>query len=265
MPETITAADDQRVADYQALKGRADTRTGPVIVESEAAVARIEGSRCAPRSFLLTPHRYERLRASVDRAGVPVYLADKDVMAAIVGYDIHRGALAAVERPEEPALEDLLPAARRIVVLEGSNDHENIGAIARSARGLGVDALVLDPTCADPFARRAVRVSMGELLHLPVVRSRTWPDPLATMAAHGFELWALTPRASANSLYDMGMPELVALVAGAKSPGLTPATLANVHYDVRIPMHHGVDSLNIGHALAIAMAAVAPPVEEDPR
>ncbi|HAP75773.1 MAG TPA: RNA methyltransferase [Acidimicrobiaceae bacterium] len=258
--ETITAIGDPRVADYVALKGRPVGEV--VIVESEPVVTRLIGSGFLPRSFLLTPQRYERMRDVVDATGAPVFLAERDVMEGIVGFDVHRGVMAAVDRPPEPTLDDVLREARRVVVLEGSNDHENIGAIARSARALGVDALVLDPTCADPFARRAVRVSMGELLHLPVVRCRTWPDPLATLAAHGFELWALTPRATANSLFGMGMPDKVALVAGAEGPGLTEATLRNVHYDVRIPMHHDVDSLNIGHALAIAMAAVSPAVDD---
>ncbi len=256
--EVIDSADDPRVVDFRQLKGRPGN--DPVIVESEAVVARLAESPFEVRSYLLTPHRYERLQEHLV-LGVPVYLAERDVMEGIVGFDLHRGALAAASPPPPPDLETLARQARRIVVLEGSNDQENIGAIARSARGLGVDGLVLDPTCADPYNRRSMRVSMGELLYLPVVRSRTWPDPLATLAAAGFELWALTPRASANSLYEMGLPGKVALVAGAEGPGLTPATLARVHYDVRIPMHHGVDSLNLGHALAVAMAAVSPPAD----
>jgi tRNA G18 (ribose-2'-O)-methylase SpoU len=103
---------------------------------------------------------------------------------------------------------------------------------------------------------------MGELLHLPVVRCTTWPDPLQAMIDEGFENWALTPKPTAHSLFDMGMPPKVAILAGAEGPGLTPAALSKVHYDVRIPMHHGIDSLNIGHALAIAMAAVAFPADD---
>lgn len=259
-PETIESRDDPRIADYLDLKGRG--ATGDVaIVESETAVRRLAGSLFTPLSFLLSPRRYEAMADVVDGWGVPVYLADRDVMAEIAGFDVHRGVLAAARRPDPPSLTAVLAGARRVVVLEGSNDHENIGAIARSARGLGVDAMVLDPTCADPYARRAIRVSMGELLHLPVVRCRTWPDPLGEMIDVGFETWALTPSPDAVDLWAMGSPDRVALVAGAEGPGLTPATLSKCHYDVRIPMHHGVDSLNIGHALAIAMAAVALPAE----
>jgi len=259
--EVIDSADDPRVADYVGLKGRSE-HTDFVIVESPPVVARLVGSRFKPRSFLLTPSQISRMEPTVQHFRVPVYVAERSVMEQITGYDVHRGVLASARRAPQRTLSDLLVPARRIVVLEGSNDHENIGAVARSARALGVDALLLDPTCADPFARRSIRVSMGELLHLPVLRSTTWPDPLDWLTRYGFETWGLTPAPDANSLYDMGMPERVALVAGAEGSGLTPATLSRVQYDVRIPMHHGVDSLNLGHALAIAMAAVAPPVTE---
>jgi len=212
------------------------------------------------QSFLLTPRRYERMRTMIDSVGAPVYLAEREVMKEIAGYNVHRGVLASIRRPVMPTLDELLGTAQRLVVIEASNDLENLGSIARSALALGFDAMVLDPRCADPFTRRAVRVSMGALLHLPVVRCNTWPDPLQAMIDEGFETWALTPKATANSLFEMGMPDRVAIVAGAEDEGLTPAALSKVHYDVRIPMHHGVDSLNIGHALAIAMAAVALPV-----
>jgi tRNA(Leu) C34 or U34 (ribose-2'-O)-methylase TrmL len=151
--------------------------------------------------------------------------------------------------------------AKRLVLLEGSNDHENIGVIARSARGLGFDGMIIDPTCADPYYRRSIRVSMGEILHLPLTRATDWHGTLEWLTKQGFELWALTPDTDAESLYRMGLPEKVALVAGAEGPGLLPATRARTHYDVRIPMHGGVDSLNLGHALAIAMAAVSPSLE----
>lgn len=250
---------DPRLADYVGLKGRAE-RTDLFIAESENVVARLVTSPFTVRSFLLTPHRYERLRPLVDGVDAPVYLAERHVMAAVAGFDVHRGVLASVQRSPSPPLDDVLATARRLLVLEGSNDHENIGAVARSARALGFDAMVLDPTCADPFARRAVRVSMGELLHLPVVRCHDWPDPLDHILAAGFATWALTPRADASNLFDLPVPQRVALVAGAEGPGLTAAALAHVQHAVRIPMHHGVDSLNLGHALAIAMAAVSPPV-----
>jgi tRNA G18 (ribose-2'-O)-methylase SpoU len=138
-------------------------------------------------------------------------------------------------------------------MLEGINDHENLGAIARTARGLGADALLLDPTCADPFYRRSVRVSVGELLHLPVVRCRVWAEAFDEVAAAGFEIWALTPSPDAVDIFTMTPPDRWALVVGAEGPGLSAATLAQCT-NVRIPMRNGVNSLNVGHAVAAALA-----------
>ena len=257
-PLLIDTADDPRLADYLGLKGRAE-RADLFIAESEAVVARLVTSTFVVRSFLLTPHRYEKLKSLVDPVAAPVYLAPAEVMRAVAGFDVHRGVLASVERRPGPALEEVLSSARRLLVLEGSNDHENIGAVARSAWALGFDAMVLDPTCADPFARRAVRVSMGALLHLPVVRCTSWPDPLDLILAAGFDTWALTPLAEARNLFTVPVADRVALIAGAEGPGLSSVALARVRHQVRIPMHHDVDSLNLGHALAIAMAVVSTP------
>lgn len=258
-PITIESADDTRLDDYRGLKGREGSGEF-LIAESELVVRRLLTSAYQPRSFLLTPHRYERMGDVLAAVPAPVYLTDPEVMAAVAGYDVHRGVLASANRRPALALSDVLSVARRILVLEGSNDPENIGAIARSARALGIDAMVLDPTCADPFSRRAVRVSMGEVLHLPVVRCDRWPDAIDTIRSAGFVTWSLTPDPAAPNLFEMGQPEKLALVGGPEGPGLRATTRGRTDFDVRIPMHHGVDSLNVGHALAIAMAATAPPV-----
>lgn len=259
MPFEIESADDPRVAEFVGLRERAE-HADYFIAESKLVVSRLITSRFRVRSFLLTTRRYEQLRDLIDPVRVPVYLASKEMMQEIAGFNVHRGVLASASRRPNPTLPDVLAGARRVLVLEGSNDMENIGAVARSARALGFDALVLDPTCADPYSRRAVRVSMGEILHLKVHRCPTWPAPLEYIAKAGFETWALTPDPAANNLYDMGMPDKVALVAGAEGPGLTDEARALTGFDVRIPLHGGVDSLNLGHALAIAMAATSPPV-----
>ena len=259
MPIEIESADDPRVADYLGLRDKPE-HSEYFIAESELVVGRLVTSKYKVRSFLLSPSRYERMQSVVDPVGAPVYVCSREVMQAIAGFDVHRGVLASASRRRNLTMMDALSGARRVIVLEGSNDLENIGAIARSARALGFDAMILDPTCADPLSRRSVRVSMGEILHLKVVKCGYWPEPLEYIINAGFETWALTPDAAANSLYDMGMPEKVALVAGAEGPGLTDATRQLTGFDVRIPMHGGVDSLNLGHALAIAMPAVSPPV-----
>jgi tRNA G18 (ribose-2'-O)-methylase SpoU len=197
----------------------------------------------------------------VQHVDAPVYVAEPEVLEGITGFEVHRGVLASADRPKMPSLLDVMVKSRRLVVLEGSNDHENIGAIARSARALGFDGMVLDPTCADPYYRRCIRVSMGEILHLPIVRCGLWPEALGMLAKAGFETWALTPGAQAASLFAMPWPEKLALVAGAEGDGLTTAAVEACSAQVRIPMHHGVDSLNLSHALAIAMAATSPAVQ----
>ena len=254
VPVEIEDVDDPRVAEFTGLRNRRRESDEFFIVESITAIERLLGSRYPVRSMLLTPAAHARLGDALMGLDAAIYLAAPELLHGIAGFNLHRGALASATRLPGPALADVLATAHRLVVLEGSNDHENIGAIARSARGLGFDALVLDPTCADPFYRRSVRVSMGELLHLPVVRCDHWPAALAQMAAAGFETWALTPSPDADDLFTLQPSERVALVAGAEGAGLSEAALAACTRRVRIEMRHGVDSLNLGHALAIAMA-----------
>jgi tRNA G18 (ribose-2'-O)-methylase SpoU len=207
------------------------------------------------RSVLLTRATLARLGDRVgDRLGAATtYLLSEDAMSSVAGVNLHRGAVASASRLPSPSLAAVLAGARRIVMLEGINDHENLGAIARTARGLGADALLLDPTCADPFYRRSVRVSMGELLHLPIVRCPAWAEALAVVAAAGFEIWALTPSPAAADIFTMTPPDRWALMVGAEGPGLSAETLARCT-NVRIPMRNGVDSLNVGHAVAAALA-----------
>jgi tRNA G18 (ribose-2'-O)-methylase SpoU len=174
-------------------------------------------------------------------------------MSSVAGVNLHRGAVASACRLPSPPLDAVLRSAKRLVMLEGINDHENLGAIARTTRGLGADALLLDPTCADPFYRRSVRVSMGEMLHVPIVRCQCWADTFGLVLNAGFEVWALTPADDARDILTMTTPVRWALVVGAEGPGLRADTLARCTR-VRIPMHNGVDSLNVGHAVAVALA-----------
>lgn len=247
---------DVRLAEYSGIRTR--PRRGWFVVESALAVERLLSSPYPVRSLLLSPAAHERLAPLLTGVAAPVYLADADVMSQVVGFDVHRGVLASATRLPEPQLADVLGAARLVVVLEGSNDLENIGAIARSAHALGADALLVDPTTADPFGRRCIRVSMGEMLHLPVVRCASWPRDLARLTDAGFETWALTPGADADPLGSLAVPPRVALLAGAEGPGLTPSAISSATRRVRIPLRPGVDSLNIGHAMAVALAHVSP-------
>lgn len=252
----ITDPDDPRLDDFRALRNR--ERTDALYAEGPTVVERLCTSGIPIRSMLLTPPAFERLgdliRHATD-ATTTVYVVDRTVLRHVVGFDLHRGAIALADRPPFVPLGDVIAHARRLVLLEGINDHENLGAIARSARALGADALVLDPTCADPWYRRSVRVSMGELLHLPVVRSTDWTATLDEIAAAGIEVWALTPDPTAADLSSLVAPERLAIVAGAEGPGLSPRTLT-AWTNVRIPMHGGVDSINVGHAVAATLAVV---------
>ena len=179
------------------------------------------------------------------------------MLAATVGFDLHRGAVAAADRRPLPTLDDVVAGARTLAVLEGLNDPENLGAVARSARAFGIGGLVLDPRCLDPYYRRTVRVSMGEVLFLPIARAAAWPADLAVLHRAGFETWALTPDPTAEPLWSLDVPARVAVMLGAEGPGLSAAARAAATRRVRIPIAAGVDSLNVGHAAAVAFAHLA--------
>lgn len=242
---------DTRLADYRGIRERGKESHEFFIVEGVTAIERLLTSSYPVRSVLLTAATAARLRGRLD--DVTAFMISPEAMTSVAGVNLHRGAVASATRLPSPRLAEVLPAAHRLVMLEGINDHENLGAIARTARGLGADALLLDPTCADPFYRRSVRVSMGEMLHLPIVRCPSWPEAFEEVAAAGFELWALTPAPAAADIFTLSPPQRWALVVGAEGPGLRPDTLARCR-NVRIPMHNGVDSLNVGHAVAVALA-----------
>jgi tRNA G18 (ribose-2'-O)-methylase SpoU len=247
----IDDANDARLSDYRGLRERRKESDEYFIVEGLTAIERLLRSQYTVRSVLLTPATHARIAEQL--GSVTTYILPLDAMSAVAGVNMHRGAVASASRMPSPPLASVLPTARRIVMLEGINDHENLGAIGRTARGLGADALVLDPTCADPFYRRSVRVSMGELLHLPIVRSASWSSALDDVAEAGFDIWALTPSPTAADILTLTPPARWALVVGAEGPGLSSSTLARCT-NVRIPMRNGVDSLNVGHAVAAALA-----------
>jgi tRNA G18 (ribose-2'-O)-methylase SpoU len=254
---------DPRLADYANLTDpearRRIERDVLFIAEGPVAIEGLLSSGHRVRSVLVSSAKWERMAPMLERLEAPVYVAPVDVLAATVGFDLHRGAVAAADRRPLPSIADVLRSSRRIALLEGLNDPENLGAIARSARALGVDGLVLDPTCMDPYARRTVRVSMGEVLHLPVARVSDWPWLMEEVRAAGFETWALTPDASADDLWRLQPPDRLALVLGAEGPGLRTATLRAVSRRVRIPIRDGVDSLNVAAAAAIAFAVTGRP------
>jgi tRNA G18 (ribose-2'-O)-methylase SpoU len=270
MPGTITIDDseDPRLSDFRRLNDQAARRSmeGDEYFLSEGwmSIERLIESGHGFRSVLLSPSRVNRFLPFMDRpqlAGVPVFVAGRAVMTGIVGFDLPRAVLVSASRQPLVPIERLAATARRLIVLEALNDNENVGAIARAARAFGIDGMVLSPTCTDPYYRRTVRVSMGEILHMRVARATRdeWPGVLDTLHAAGFESWAMTPAADAIDLWSAAVPERLAILLGAEGPGLTPAVLGAATRRVKIPISPAVDSLNVGHAAAITFAAVSRP------
>jgi tRNA G18 (ribose-2'-O)-methylase SpoU len=186
-----------------------------------------------------------------------VYVADRAVIADVVGFDLHRGVIACADRRPRPSIEDLVVGAQRVAVLEGLNDAENLGAIARAARAFGLDGLIIDATCTDSYSRRTVRVSMGEVLTLPIARAGTdeWNDVADRLRNGGFEVWAMTPSGDAENIWDLAVPERLAVCLGAEGPGLSRTMLSGATRRVRIPISPTVDSLNVAQAAAVTFAA----------
>jgi tRNA G18 (ribose-2'-O)-methylase SpoU len=261
--QDVTDPDDPRLDDFRDLNSvdrRPDLPTGKglVIAEGVLVVQRMLSSRFTPHALLGTDRRLVELNddlADVSGIAAPYYRASADVMARAIGFHLNRGVLAAARRVPELAVAQVLDQARTVAVLEGVNDHENLGSIFRNAAGLGVDAVVFGTGCADPLYRRAVRVSMGHALLVPYAWATQWPADLVMLKEAGFRLLAMTPHPEAATLpqaMEAVRDERVAVLVGAEGPGLTPATLRSSDVRVRIPMSRGTDSLNVATAAALA-------------
>jgi tRNA G18 (ribose-2'-O)-methylase SpoU len=209
---------------------------------------------------LLDELKYTRMAAVLATVDAPVYVVDRALLRDITGFDLHRGAIAAGTRRPAMTLAELAGSSRRLVLVEGLNDPENLGAVARSARALGFDGLVLDPTCLDPYTRRTVRVSMGEILMLRWTRvaADEWPGAaVAQLTDAGFETWAMTPAPDSADIWTLDVPHRLAIALGAEGPGLTQAAQDATSKRVRIPIRDDVDSLNVAAAAAVAFAVVS--------
>ncbi|OBH82616.1 rRNA methyltransferase [Mycobacterium scrofulaceum] len=258
--QDVTDPGDPRLDDFRDLNSvdrRPDLPSGKglVIAEGVLVVQRMLASRFTPHALLGTDRRLAELAGDLVGRAVPFYRTSADVMAQVVGFHLNRGVLAAARRVPEPGLAELIQRARTVAVLEGVNDHENLGSIFRNAAGLGVDAVVFGSGCADPLYRRAVRVSMGHVLLVPYARASDWPADLTVLKDNGFRLLAMTPHEKACALPEAMAAvrdERVAVLVGAEGPGLTPAALRSSDVRVRIPMSRGTDSLNVATAAALA-------------
>jgi tRNA G18 (ribose-2'-O)-methylase SpoU len=256
----VTDPDDPRVDDFRDLNSvdrRPDLPTGKglVIAEGVLVVQRMLASRFTPLALLGTERRLAELKADLVGVGAPYYRASADVMAQVVGFHLNRGVLAAARRVPEPSVAQVIDGARTVVVLEGVNDHENLGSIFRNAAGLGVDAVVFGSGCADPLYRRAVRVSMGHALLVPYARATDWPAELNLLREHEFRLLAMTPDERAQPLPTAMAAvrhQRVAVLVGAEGPGLSEKAMRACDIRVRIPMARGTDSLNVATAAALA-------------
>lgn len=249
----VDDAADPRLADYRSLtdvelRRRVEPAQGIFIAEGSLVVRRALDAGYAARSVLVSPKWLGSITVPSD---VPVYVGSDALLQDITGFHVHRGALAAMARRPLPAAADVLAHALRVAVLEGVNTHTNVGSVFRCAAALGFDAVLLTPTCADPLYRRSVRVSMGAVFAVPYARLSSW-DELA-----GFRLLALTPALDATPLQRVTLAagDRAAVLLGAEGPGLSPPALAAAE-PVRIPMAHGVDSLNVAAAAAVAFWAL---------
>lgn len=256
--ELITDPDDERIADYRALtdvelRTRWEPPHGLFIAEGELVLRRALRAGYRPRSYLLDEKRVEQL-ADLTAGDAPVYAASQAVLEQATGFHVHRGVLASFHRKALPSAEDVLREARRVAILEDVNNHTNLGAVFRGAAALGIDGVLLSPSCADPLYRRSVRVSMGEVFAVPYATLAPWPAALDQVKAAGFTVLAMTPAADAYPIQqlDKADRERPALLLGAEGPGLSRAAIAASDRRVVIPMRRGVDSLNVAAAAAVA-------------
>ncbi len=261
MGEIVEVRDvnDPRLADFRDLTV-ADRRPdrpggrGLVIAEGVTVVRRLLDSPYPLRAVFGVPAKISQLAGDV---AVPCYTGSADVMAQVVGFHLNRGVLATADRTPLPPAPELIARSQHLAVLEGVNDHENLGGLFRNAAALGVDAVLLGPGCADPLYRRSVRVSMGHVLRVPFAPLARWTADLAALRSAGFRIAALTPAVNVVSLGEAGLDSgRVAWLLGAEGPGLSADALAAADLAVRIPMAPGVDSLNVATAAAIAFASV---------
>ncbi len=234
------------------LRNRLDPSRGIFIAESPKVINVAIEAGYEPLSMLCEERHVEGDAASIIARfpDIPVYTGCRELLASLTGYTLTRGVLCAMRRPVPPAVEEVCRDARRVVVIDGVVDTTNIGAIFRSAAALGIDAVVLTPTSCDPLNRRAIRVSMGTVFLVPW----TWVDDAESLRALGFKTvaMALTDRSVSIDDPQLCAEPRLAIIMGTEGDGLPDSTIQRADYTARIPMAHGVDSLNVAAAAAVA-------------
>jgi tRNA G18 (ribose-2'-O)-methylase SpoU len=258
----ITSFDDPALDVYARLTeaqllNRFEPAKGMFIAESPKVIHRALDGGCQPVSLLMERKDIEgSAKDIIARCGdIPVFTADREVLAQLTGYYLTRGVLCAMRRPTLPSVEEICRCARRIVVLENVQNPTNVGAIFRSAAALGMDAVLLTPGCSNPLYRRSARVSMGTVFQIPWTFTEQWPHPgMDQLKEMGFKTVSMALRDDSYSIDDpvLRQEEKLAILMGSEGDGLTDETLANCDFTVKIPMYHGVDSLNVAAASAVA-------------
>lgn len=243
------------------LRNRLEPEKGIFIAESPKVISLALNEGYEPVSLLMEPKHIEgQGKEIIECCGdIPVYTAERSVLAQLAGFELTRGVLCAMKRPVLPSPEEICKGARRIAVLENIMDSTNIGAMFRSAAALNIDAVLITPSCCDPLCRRAVRVSMGTILQVPWTRIGDVPEDWSKcgtdrLRAMGFKTAAMALSDNSVSINDpvLKAEERLAIVLGAEGDGLAKETIASCDYTVKIPMSHGVDSLNVAAAGAVA-------------
>ncbi|WP_436699694.1 TrmH family RNA methyltransferase [Nocardioides sp. BYT-33-1] len=269
MAELVEIADpaDPRLADYRDLRDvelrkHLEAEHGLFLAEGEKVVRRAVEAGYAPRSFLMAPRWLDGLADVLGRSDAPCYVVSEDLAEEVTGFHVHRGALASLQRRPLPSVDEVLADARSVLVLEDIVDHTNVGAILRSGAALGFDAVLLAPRCADPLYRRAVKVAMGAVFALPWTRLPDWYDALPDLSRRGFTTVALTLAPDAVPIEEaVAGQDRVALVLGSEGHGLSERWEQSADRRAVIPMarsiEHGVDSLNVAAATAVACYVTA--------
>lgn len=229
-----------------------ETELGIYIAEGEKVIRRAADAGHRPHSFLLAPRWVDALSDVLERFDAPCYVLEESRIESITGFHVHRGALAAFERPKPADLTELLAEARRIVLAEDLVDHTNVGAVFRNAAALGFDAIILSPRCADPFYRRSIKVAMGAVFLLPHVRLDDWYAAPRLLREAGFTTYAMTLAEDAVALDAIAPADRSALIVGSEGPGLSEHWQREADVRVTIPMSAGIDSLNVAASVAIA-------------
>ena len=241
-----------------ALRRKTEPAGGIYIAESSKVIRRALSAGHQPRSVLTAEKWRGDMQQLFEAHDIPIFVGSDAEVEAMTGFHLHRGALAAMNRPIPLTPEDVLQDARLVIVLENLVDHTNVGAIFRAVAGMGADAVLVTPSCADPLYRRSIRVSMGTVLQVPWARFTSWPGGVDVLRAKNFHVAALALDEHTIDLRDFASsrPDRVALVVGAEGDGLAPSTIDVVDSVIRIPMRNGVDSLNVASAAAVALYAL---------